>query len=139
MSLLSPGNVAWSIGTSLLAPIFRGGALKAEVEAATAEKKQAIAAYGQAALNAFKEVESSLDQNVVLSERSAALRVAADGANEALRIAQIRHREGDTELLDVLTIQRRVFSAESGLLSVQRTRLEQWVNLNLALGGSWDE
>jgi outer membrane protein TolC len=38
----------------------------------------------------------------------------------------------------VLTVQRRVFSAESSLLSVERGRLEQWVNLNLALGGSWE-
>ena len=129
---------AWSLGTNLLAPIFRGGALKAQVEAASAEQKQAIAAYGQAALNAFKEVETSLDQNVVLSERDAALRVAAEEANEALRIVQLRHREGDVELLDVLTIQRRVFSAESSLLSVEGARLEQWVNLNLALGGSWE-
>ena len=137
-SLLDPGNVAWSLGTNLLAPIFRGGALKAQVEAATAEQEQTIAAYGQAALNAFKEVETSLDQNVVLSERSASLTVAAEGANEALRVVQLRHREGDVELLDVLTIQRRVFSAESNLLTVERARLEQWVNLNLALGGSWE-
>ncbi len=137
-SLLNPGNAAWSLGTNLLAPIFSGGSLKAQVEAATAEQKGAIAAYGQAALNAFKEVETKLDQNVVLSERDAALRVAEEEASEALRVVQLRHREGDVELLDVLTIQRRVFSAESSLLSVERARLEQWVNLNLALGGSWD-
>jgi NodT family efflux transporter outer membrane factor (OMF) lipoprotein len=137
-SLLDPGNVAWSLGTNLLAPIFDGGALAAQVEAATAEQQGAIAAYGQAALNAFKEVETSLDQNVVLSERQASLSVAAAQASEALRVFQLRHQEGDIQLLDVLTVQRRVFSAESSLLSVERGRLEQWVNLNLALGGSWE-
>jgi hypothetical protein len=39
----------------------------------------------------------------VLSEREAALQVAAEEASEALRVVQLRHREGDVELLDVLT------------------------------------
>lgn len=137
-SLSDPGNVAWSLGANLLAPIFRGGALKAQVEAATAEQEQAIAAYGQAALNAFKEVETSLDQNVVLSDRAALLGVAAIEANEALRVYQVRSREGEAEPFLVLLVMQRAFSAESSLLSVERARLEQWVNLNLALGGSWE-
>jgi NodT family efflux transporter outer membrane factor (OMF) lipoprotein len=136
-SLVDPGNLTWSLGTNLLAPIFRGGALKAQVDAATAEQKQTIAAYGQAALRAFKEVEAGLDQNVVLSERDGFLRVAAEKANEALRVVRLRHQEGEVELLDVLLIQRRGFTAESNRVSVERARLEQWVSLNLALGGSW--
>ena len=35
----------WNFGGSLLMPIFRGGALKTQVEIRTAEQKQAIAAY----------------------------------------------------------------------------------------------
>ncbi len=137
-SLADPGNVVWSLGTNLLAPIFRGGELEARVEAATAEQQQAIALYAQAALNAFSEVETSLDQNVVLAQRQASLQVAADEANVALRGYQLRHREGDVELLSVLLVQQTVLAAESSLLSVERARLEQWVNLNLALGGSWE-
>ena len=136
--LLDPTNVGWSLGTNLLAPIFRGGALQAQVDAADAEQRATIAAYGQAALNAFREVETGLDQNFVLGQRDASLRVAAAEANEALRIVQVRYREGDVELLEVLLIQRQVFGAESSLLGVERARLEQWVNLNLALGGSWE-
>ena len=136
--LTDPGNVIWTLGTNLLAPIFRGGELEAQVEAATAEQEQTIALYGQAALNAFREVETSLDQNVVLAERHVLLGVAAEEANVALRGFQLRHREGDVELLSVLYVQQTVLSAESSLRSVERARLEQWVNLNLALGGSWE-
>ena len=100
--------------------------------------RRAIAAYGQAALNAFQEVETSLDQNVVLRQRNQLLAVAAEEANEALRVFQLRHREGDVDLLSVLQVQQRVLSADSNLLSVDRARLTQWVNLNLALGGTWE-
>ncbi len=38
----------------------------------------------------------------------------------------------------MLTIQQRVFTADTNLVSVDRLLLEQRVNLHLALGGSWD-
>ena len=136
-NLLDPANVAWTVAGNLVAPLFDGGARQSQVEISTADQKQAIAAYGQAALNAFGEVESNLDQGAVLDKRLAALNEAADEANEAYRVARLRYDEGETDLIDVLSIQRRVFAAESNLTSVRRALLEQRVNLNLALGGSW--
>ena len=135
--LLSPQNLLWNAGANLLAPIVDGGRRDADIEIATAEQEQALALYGGAALNAFGEVERGLDQGVILSRREAELQTAFDEAKEAYRVAQLRYKEGETELLDVLTIQKRVFAAESSLVSVQRMRLEQNVNLNLALGGGW--
>ncbi|MEL6245015.1 MAG: TolC family protein, partial [Pseudomonadota bacterium] len=128
---------AWQAATSLVAPLIDGGLREAQVEQATAEQKQAISAYGQAALDAFQEVEGSLDQNVVLRERATALREAANEANRALRIVRLRYDEGETDLLDVLTIQQRVFTADADLVSIERARLDEWVGLNLALGGDW--
>lgn len=137
-NLLNPTNLAWQAATSLVAPLIDGGLRQSQVDQASADQKAAIAAYGQAALDAFSEVESSLDQNVVLRNRAEALRESADEANTALRIARLRYDEGETDLLDVLTIQQRVFSADSNLVNVERARLDEWINLNLALGGDWE-
>ena len=137
-NLLDPANVAWTVAGNLVAPLFDGGARQSQVEVSTAEQKQSVAAYGQAALDAFSEVESNLDQGVILDQRLSALNEAADEANEAYRIARLRYNEGETDLIDVLTIQQRVFSTESNLTSVRRLVLDQRVNLNLALGGSWE-
>ena len=63
---------------------------------------------------------------------------SASEANKALNIAQIRYNEGETDLLDVLTIQQRVFSADSNSVRIERERLDEWVTLNLALGGPWE-
>ena len=136
-NLLNPTNVAWQAATSLVVPLIDGGLRESQVDQATAEQKQAIAAYGQAALDAFQEVESSLDQNVVLRDRAVALREAADEANRALRIVRLRYDEGETDLLDVLTIQQRVFTSDADLVSIERARLDEWIGLNLALGGDW--
>ncbi|MEM8867511.1 MAG: efflux transporter outer membrane subunit [Verrucomicrobiota bacterium] len=136
-NILNPQNLLWQAGANLLAPVIDGGKRDADIEIATAEQEQALALYGQAALNAFSEVERGLDQGVILNRREAELQTAFEEASEAYRVAQLRYKEGETELLDVLTIQQRVFTAESSLVSVKRLRLEQNVNLNLALGGSW--
>ncbi len=137
-NLLDPANVAWTVAGNLVAPLFDGGARDAQVQISSAEQKQAVAAYGQAALEAFGEVESSLDQGVVLDQRISSLSEAASEAREAYRVARLRYDEGETDLIDVLTIQQRVFAAERNLVSIERQRLEQRVNLNLALGGDWE-
>jgi len=136
--LLDPANVAWRLGANLLAPIFDGGRRREAVEIATAEQEQALAAYGLAALNAFSELETSLDQGVVVAQRAIDLEEAALEAEKAFRIASLRYEEGEEDLLSVLTIQQRVISTKSALSSVERLLLEQRINLNLALGGSWE-
>lgn len=135
--VLDPVNVAWRLGVNLLAPLIDGGLRKAQVDAAGAEQRQAIASYGQAALDAFGEVENTLDQGVVIAARALDLEEASSEADKAFRIANLRYREGESDLLDVLTIQRRVIAAKSNLLSIERQRLEQRVNLHLAIGGDW--
>ncbi len=137
-AILDPANVAWQLGSSLLAPVFDGGVRKAEVKIAKAEQKQALSAYAQASLNAFAEVERLLDQGFIIKEREVQLTEAEREAAKAYQIAKLRYDVGETDLLELLSIQQRLISAKSNLASVRRLLLEQRVNLNLALGGGWD-
>lgn len=137
-NLINPTNVAWQAATSVVAPLIDGGLREAQVEQANAEQTQAIAAYSDTVLTAFQEVEGSLDQTVVLRDRAVSLEEAAREANNALRVVNLRYEEGETDLLDVLTIQQRVLSSEGDLVSIERAQLDEWVALNLALGGSWE-
>lgn len=139
LSLLDPANLAWTAAASIAAPLVDGGRLDAQVAEATADQKSAIASYGQTVIDAFQEVETGLDQLGVLRKQTSSTSDAAKEANTALAIARIRYDEGETDLLDVLSIQQRVFAAEADLSALQRSELENWVNLNLALGGSWDQ
>lgn len=136
-SLLSPGNLAWQAASSLLVPLSDGGARDAQIEVSSADQRAAVAAYAQAALTAFGEVENALDSGVVLREREAALADAVNEAEKALKIAQLRFDEGESDLLDVLSIQQRLFSSEANQISIERAQLDQVVALNLAMGGDW--
>ena len=53
-------NPVWNFGAGLLAPVYKGGALKTQVEIRTVEQKQAVAAYASVGLRAFSEVENAL-------------------------------------------------------------------------------
>lgn len=138
-SLLNPANTAWTAASSLMAPVLDGGALQQDVVIANARQQAALDAYVQSALDAFGEVEGSLDRGQVFGQREAALRSATEQAGEAYRLSRINYEAGETGLLDVLEVQLRGLQAQNRYLSVQRGRLVQFVDLNLALGGSWDD
>ena len=135
---MSDGNIIWSVIGSVLQPIFDAGLRDAVEEEADATQRAATALYASTALNAFREVEDNLDQVQVLAERELLLELAAEESGTAYALAQLQYDEGEIALIDVLNIQQRLFAAERDLVSVRRARVEQWVSLNLALGGSWD-
>lgn len=135
--VLNPANVIWQLGANLMAPLFDGGKRKIDVEIATVKQKQAISNYAQKALTAFSEVENNLDQGRVLADRETALNEVHRQSSKAYYIAELRYKEGETELLDTLQIKQQAISAESNLLSIKRAQLEQRINLYLSLGGSW--
>jgi len=136
-NILNPANLAWQAIGSIAAPLVDGGLSDAQIDAATAEQEAAVANYAQSALNAFADVERALDQGSVLEERSTALSTVLTESETALKIANAQYNEGEISLLDVLIIQQRVFAARSNLLSVERAAITQFIDLNLALGGSW--
>ena len=58
-------------------------------------------------------------------------------AREALRLAEVRYREGADDLLSVLDAQRTLFDAQDQLAQIRLARLEAAVSLYKALGGGW--
>jgi NodT family efflux transporter outer membrane factor (OMF) lipoprotein len=132
-------NPAWGLGASLLAPIYQGGALKAQVEIRTAEQKQAVAAYASAGQRAFSEVENALAAEFALSDREAILRANVRDNERALELTQTQFRVGSTDRRAVDQRQLALQSARASLLRVQSERLAQRVNLHLALGGDFSD
>ena len=135
--ILNPANVAWQLAGNIVAPLYDGGRGEIDVKIATIEQKQAIAAYVKAALTAFSEVEKNLDLGQTIMRRRVALTEALKQSNKAYRIARLRYKEGESDLLESLTNHQQAISAESQLISIKRLELEQRINLYLALGGAW--
>jgi outer membrane protein TolC len=135
--LKNHSNPVWSLGASLLAPLFTGGALEAQVEIRTAEQKVAVAEYGRIGARAFNEVENALSSEFTLDARSAVLRQAIVENERALVLANERYRVGSGDLRSVQERQLALHAARTALLRVQVEQLVQRVNLHLALGGGF--
>jgi outer membrane protein TolC len=128
----------WSLGASLLQPVFYGGALQAQVRIRTAEQKQAIAEYGRVGAQAFAEVEDALAAESAAARREDILGRAVAENEKALGFAQQRLKVGSGDLRAVSQQQLATFGSSSALLRVRTEQLVQRVNLYLALGGGFE-
>jgi len=131
-------NPVWSVGASLLAPIYLGGALQSQVEIRTAEQKQALAEFARVGARAFGEVENALSSGFTLDERATILARAVVENERALELANVRYRVGSGDLTAVQQQQLALSSSRTALLRVTSEQLTQRVNLHLALGGSFE-
>jgi NodT family efflux transporter outer membrane factor (OMF) lipoprotein len=129
----------FNLGAGLVAPLFNGGALEAQVDAADAQQRAAIAAYGQSVLKAFEEVEAGLTNGGLLDEREVYLEDVLENNTEAWELAKTQYEVGKIDLLSTLQMQARVVGARIGMVNIRNDRLINRVNLHLALGGSFEE
>jgi outer membrane protein, multidrug efflux system len=137
--LKQTSNPVWSLGANLIAPLYQGGALRAQVEIRSAEQKQAVAEYARTGQRAFGEVEGALAAENALRDRDAILEATIVDQQRALDLARIQYRVGAVDLRAVEQSQLALYAARTSRLRVQSERLAQRVNLYLALGGGFDE
>ncbi len=137
--LLDGDFTVWSIAGNLMQPIFQGGRLRAQVDVADAQLREALESYAGRVLTAFAEVETALDAQGWQRTRVQLLGEAASQAGAALALAEQRYGGGLDPLLVVLEAQRRSLEAESQLLAARRQLLDSRIDLHLALGGSIDD
>jgi NodT family efflux transporter outer membrane factor (OMF) lipoprotein len=133
--LFSLDNLIASIAGGLTAPIFEGGALRADIARNEAILEQQLEAYADTALTAYLEVENALDAEDRLRERKEALEIALEEAQKAEERLELRFSEGLASILQLLDAQSRRISSEGQLISARKERLANRVRLHLALGG----
>ena len=133
--LLDTDFSVWTLAGNLAQPLFQGGRLRAGVDLSKGRVKEALAQYVSAVLKAFGEVEYSLASEAFLKEREGYVRAAAEQSESALALANRRYETGLEELINVLESQRRSLSDATQLISVRQARLNNRVDLFLALGG----
>lgn len=138
-NLLDPGFLASSIASSLSQSLFEGGARREDARAAVARNKAVVHDFSTAALSAFREVESALASEKWLKQQEHYLRKELEQAALAERQAERDYAEGieGVDILDLLETQRRASNARSSLIDLQNQRIQNRINLHLALGGSF--
>lgn len=137
-TLLPNPVTIWSLGGSVLAPLFEGGRLRAGVEGAGARRDQAAFAYRKAALTAFRETDDALVTIARLADQRRALEAQRIAVASALKHATNRYQAGYTSYLDQLDAQRSLLAIDLSLVQLRADQTNAVIALYQALGGGWN-
>jgi len=128
----------WSIGpVALSVPIFDGGALAANVDAARARYDEAVALYRGSARQAVREVEEALINLQSTDQRAGDADTAVQNYQASFDATSARYQSGLASLFELEDSRRTLFAAQTARVSLQRERAEAWVALYRTTGGGW--
>ena len=128
-------NPVWGVTGRVLAPLFTGGALEAQVEVKTAQQQEATVQYAKTMLNALNEIEGGLYADQMLADRYSLLNAQLADQQTILELQRVQVKVGKGNMYQLQQQQISLASSKMSLLRLQNERLIQRVNLHLALGG----
>ena len=137
INFLHSPTASLALSASLLQPIFEGGRLRGQIDAAESRERELVEGYRRTILAALADVEGALASVGRTADQETLQAQVVEQARIALRLAEIRYREGADDLLTLLDAQRTLFQAEDQLAQVRLSRLQASVGLFKALGGGW--
>jgi NodT family efflux transporter outer membrane factor (OMF) lipoprotein len=136
--LLDWPNRMWSIGPTLVQPLFDGGLRRAENEQARAQYDASVASYRGTVLAAFQSVEDNLASLRILSKEVTQQHRAAVAAQRTVQLSIVRYQNGVDSYVNVITAQNTFLTNRLAELQVQLRQLTSTLSLVNNLGGGWD-
>jgi outer membrane protein, multidrug efflux system len=137
LALFTSPAIILNAAGSLVQPIFDGGRLSAQENAADARAQQAVLTYQSTVLQALREVSDAL----VGFQRNRELLVSRDAlleaSRQALSLAELRYQGGSSSYLEVLDANTRQLDAEFARVRARLDALLSYVDVYRALGGGW--
>ncbi|MEM7011119.1 MAG: efflux transporter outer membrane subunit [Verrucomicrobiota bacterium] len=137
-ALIDPEYFVWTVASSLAQRVYEGGAPTAAARRALAQNDLAIRSFASLALQAFGEVESALARELSLAEQEDFLNVELAQANLAETQASRDYSEGLVGIISLFEAQRRAVSARRDMIELRNQRLQNRIDLHLALGGDFN-
>ena len=135
---LDPSFLATSVAANFTHSLYEGGALAANARGALAANEASVHEYAQTALEAFREVESALGADASLAEQETYLLKEVEQASLAEKQAARDYSDGvNDDILRVLESQSRATNARGSLIRLRNERLQNRIDLHLALGGDF--
>jgi multidrug efflux system outer membrane protein len=127
----------YSLTPNLMQPIFEGGQLRAQVDAAKALYSELAANYSATVLRAMQEVEVALVTEQLLQKQLEHASLQLGEARAAEDLSRRRYEGGAESILTVLESERNRRAAEEQVTILKGQIWTARVNLHLALGGDW--
>lgn len=129
---------SWTIGPlALNVPIFDGGTLAANEQAAKGRYDESVALYRAKVRQAVREVEEALINLQGTAARADDADIAVRNYQLSFDATQSRYQTGLASLFDLEDARRTLFTSQTARVALQRERAEAWVSLYRAMGGGW--
>lgn len=129
---------AYTLTGGLLAPLFYGGRLRAQVDQSEAVRAQQLNIYGQTVLTAFQEVQNAILREVKQKEQIAILERQVDLAEKAYGQLRIEYLNGSLPYLDVLLALNQQQQLKRDLINARLTLFEIRIALYRSLAGGFE-
>jgi NodT family efflux transporter outer membrane factor (OMF) lipoprotein len=138
-NLLTAGARYWALGPAAFAlPLFDGGARGAQMQQSIDAYDASVAAYRQAVLVSFQEVEDNLAALRILEQQMQVQNKAVESAQKAVLLTTNQYKAGTVSYLNVMVDQAAALANEKTAVDLQGQRLSAAVLLVKALGGGWN-
>jgi NodT family efflux transporter outer membrane factor (OMF) lipoprotein len=134
-TLFNAPSIVWSLGVSVLQPIFDAGRIRANVDFTRGGYDVTVANYRRVVLNAMQEAEDGITGLAALDGATAQAQVAIESTRRVLDLANARYEGGVATYLDVITAQQGLLNNERLAAQLQGQQLLTSVFLIKALGG----
>jgi NodT family efflux transporter outer membrane factor (OMF) lipoprotein len=135
--LFSTSSWLWTLLSRFSWNVFKGGAIRQNIEVQNALQEQTLKQYEAAILIALEDVENALTAFAEEQERRDALLGATESAQRAAELARDQYASGLIDFQTVLDSERSVLSFQDQLAQSRGQVTSNLISLYKALGGGW--
>ncbi|WP_313958473.1 efflux transporter outer membrane subunit [Novosphingobium sp. 9] len=132
-SLFDKGNLIWSASSSVSQTIW-GGTNKGNLEYAKAQREYYLSQYRYAVQSAFKDVADALARRGTITDQRQAQDRLVDASNRSYKAYDDQYRAGTGTLIDALSAQRTLYSAQQTRISTVLADLTNRITVYSAIG-----
>lgn len=133
----NPVTMIYSAVGNLVAPVFAGGQLRANVKKTQAQKEQMLYSYLSTVDNSIMEVSNALLKVDKMRNLVSSTQATVEAAQTAYDLSDQLYNAGYASYLDVINAQSLLFDSQISLSQAQSDELTAMVELYTALGGGW--
>ena len=137
LSSFFTGGAAWSIGASLVSPLFHWREKSNRLKIERSRYTSAVHNYDNVVLNALREVEDALVAIQTLKVEQEAYQRRVNASLSAMAHSGERYNKGVATYIEYLESQRQALDSQLALVGVKQQLLTAYIQLYKSLGGGW--
>ena len=130
-------DLIWSIASSITAPIFQGGRIRADLEYKKAQYAEKLENFAKKFINAVKEVENAILQERQKNKYIKRIEKKLLASKNTLEEAKRRYFTGLTDFIPVLRALSTFQSTQRELIKAKKDLITTRIKLYQALGNPW--